>query len=91
MAKTTSRRNFQKPAKQIRRKQYRPPDAGALLITRQQVARLLSCSTATVIRLEIAGRLDPIKLADSEHGTTFYRADEVRALARLGRPNNDQT
>lgn len=42
------------------RKAAKAPSPNSLLFTRKQTAELLNCSVATVIRLENAGRLDPV-------------------------------
>ena len=60
------------------------PDKGALLYSRPQVARLLNCSTMTVIRLTKQGALTPIRLAGTK-GKVFFRATDIYALVEQGR------
>jgi hypothetical protein len=55
-----------------------------LLYTRSQAARLLSCSTATLVRLEQSGRLTPRKLYGQSTGRTYYLRDDLVALAQGG-------
>jgi hypothetical protein len=53
-----------------------------LLHTRAQAARLLNCSTATLIRLENMGTLRAVKLnKESRTACTYYRRDDLIALA----------
>jgi excisionase family DNA binding protein len=56
-------------------------DRYRLLYTRHEVARLLSISVATVIRLENDGKLPGLKLGTSQNHKTLYRAADVFALA----------
>jgi hypothetical protein len=64
------------------KKPYHSPDPSALLWTRQHSCRALSCSLATIIRLEDAGKLDKIKLdPDSPNALTYHRPAQVKALA----------
>jgi hypothetical protein len=51
-----------------------------LLLTRRQVAELLSLSVMSVIRLEQQGRLQPIKLTHAQNAKTYYRAADVYAM-----------
>jgi hypothetical protein len=52
-----------------------------LLFTREQVMRMLGgISYPTVIRLEVAGKLPPVKLKPGKLGKTFYRRADVMAL-----------
>ena len=52
-----------------------------LLFTREQVMRMLGgISYPTVIRLELAGKLSPVKLKPGKLGKTFYRRADVMAL-----------
>jgi hypothetical protein len=61
---------------------FEPPP---LLHTRQQAARLLSCSVATLQRLEKSGLLTAIKLnKQSPAGQTYYGHAELVALASGG-------
>jgi hypothetical protein len=53
-----------------------------LLVTRQDAARLLSCSTSTLWRMEREGRLTPIKLSTSQNGQTFYNSADLLLLSR---------
>jgi hypothetical protein len=55
-----------------------------LLLTRAQTARMLALSVSSVIRLELEGRLSAIKLSRKRSAKTFYRHDEVCALAEEG-------
>jgi hypothetical protein len=69
-------------ATQTQKKQYHAPDAGALLYTRQQSRRALSCSLAKILRLEAAGKLDKLRLdPKSENSIVYHRAAQVKALA----------
>jgi hypothetical protein len=78
--KPISEREQPRRAKQ-RAETPRPLDPAQLLYSRQHTAMLLGgLSVMTVIRLEKAGKLTPIKPG----GHVFYRADEVRALAGIG-------
>jgi hypothetical protein len=53
-----------------------------LLHSRAQAARLLNCSTATLIRLERQGTLRRVKLNKaSPTACTYYRRDDLIALA----------
>jgi hypothetical protein len=52
-----------------------------LLFTREQVMRMLGgISYPTVIRLEAAGKLPPVKLNPGKTCKTFYRRADVMAL-----------
>jgi len=52
-----------------------------LLFTREQVMRMLGgISYPTVIRLELAGKLPPVKLNPGKTCKTFYRRADVMAL-----------
>jgi hypothetical protein len=54
---------------------------GQLLFSRAQAAKLLGgLSFATLIRLEKAGRLRPVKLLNNPSGKTFYTARDLEAL-----------
>lgn len=77
-------RTARKQSRPATQRLYRAPDPGALLVTRAQAARLLSCSTSTIVRLEAAGRLKAVKLTNSENGLAFYRVEDVRRLASGG-------
>ena len=58
------------------------PETPPLLHTRAQAARLLNCSTATLIRLENQGALRAVKLnKESPTACTYYRRDDLIALA----------
>lgn len=59
----------------------RQPIPSPELITRRQTAAILSCSVATVVRLEKIGRLTPIRLDPSANGSVRHRLDQVRKLA----------
>ena len=62
-------------------KQYKPPDHEALLLNRNQVAKILGISFTSIHRLEASGQLKPRKLiAGSPQGRTFYRRADVMAL-----------
>lgn len=53
-----------------------------LLVPRAVACRMLgNISTATAIRLEKLGRLQPVKPGGSPSGATFYRYDNVVAVA----------
>jgi hypothetical protein len=43
---------------------------------------MLSVSNDTLWRLEKAGRLTPVKLSGLPNGSTYYRHDELIALAQ---------
>ncbi len=52
-----------------------------LIYSREQVGQLLGgVSVATIRRLELAGRLRPIRLSRSKAGQVFFRAEDVRAF-----------
>jgi hypothetical protein len=69
-----------KPAKQS--KPPKPIDLDQLLFSRSQVCRMLGgVHKATVIRLEQAGKLPPVKLTKDDQGRTYYRRADVLALA----------
>jgi hypothetical protein len=52
-----------------------------LLYSRKETARLLGgISTATVRRLEAAGRLPGIRLSKSKSSSVFYRAEDIEKL-----------
>jgi hypothetical protein len=59
------------------------PHIDPLIYPRSVAAQLLSVSIATLLRMEKAGRLTPLKLA-SPTGQTFYRAAEIKALIGTG-------
>lgn len=66
-----------------------PPRDDALLIDRNQARVILGNSSySTILRLEAAGKLTPIKLHDSEKAKVFLRASQVMAL--LGKPEPDE-
>ena len=66
--------------KHIRQRADAIPD-DRLLFTRKQVMRMLGgISYPTVIRLEIAGKLPPVKLNPGKTCKTFYRRADVMAL-----------
>jgi hypothetical protein len=52
-----------------------------LLVNRVQTALMLGLSVASVIRLELEGRLTAIKLSQKPSAKTFYRRSQVCALA----------
>lgn len=55
--------------------------ADQLLYTREQLRRILGgISTDTVIRLEAAGRLKPVRLTPGKLGRVYYRRRDVEAL-----------
>lgn len=58
------------------------PEQQQLLFTRAQVARLLGCSTSTIIRLQNEGRLTPIRLMRKPTSAVYFKRDEVLALAQ---------
>lgn len=67
-----------------------PPRDDALLIDRNQARVILGNSSySTILRLEAAGKLTPIKLNDSEKAKVFFRASQVMGL--LGKPEPDET
>lgn len=52
-----------------------------LLYSRKETAKLLGgISTATVRRLEAAGRLRGIRLSKSKSGSVFFRAEDIEKL-----------
>jgi hypothetical protein len=51
-----------------------------ILYTRAQAARLLGSSVATVIRLQRAGRLTPIKLTKKAASQVYFRREEILGL-----------
>jgi hypothetical protein len=67
----------------------RPPptfsEPPPLLHTRAQACRMLSCSTATLIRLEQSGRLRPIKLNPDKKAAQVYYAHTDLILLASGR------
>jgi len=52
-----------------------------LLVNRVHTALMLGLSVPSVIRLELEGRLTAIKLSKKRTAMTFYRRDQVCALA----------
>jgi predicted site-specific integrase-resolvase len=52
-----------------------------MLYSRADAAAALGISTATIHRLEKAGKLHPVKLT-GPLGATLYRSEEIEALAR---------
>jgi hypothetical protein len=71
--------------KQKKQSQRNPSlhDDDRLLFCRADVARMYGISIGTVIRLEIAGKLKPLKLGPEQNRKTFYRSCDVRNLAGL--------
>ena len=61
-----------------------PPDPGALLFTRRQSAKKLSCSVMKIIRLENAGLLRKVRLPPGSTGKVFNPAADVLVLAQGG-------
>jgi len=61
-----------------------PPDPAALIVSRQQAARMLSCSIRTVQRLEERGQLKAVKLTQTTGGMVYFNTDQVKALAQGG-------
>jgi hypothetical protein len=61
-----------------------PPVQQPLLYSRKTAAALLSISQATLIAMEQAGTLRPIKLNHSKNGKSFYRAADIHTLAEKG-------
>jgi DNA-binding XRE family transcriptional regulator len=61
----------------------RPVDLGRLLYTRSDVARLLSVSSSTLIRMENDGLLQPLKLGAAQNCKTLYRSVDVHRLAGI--------
>jgi hypothetical protein len=61
-----------------------PVETTALLLTRRQAGRLLGVSNTTLIRMETAGVLHPIKLTRNPAGQTFYRKANVLVVAERG-------
>jgi Helix-turn-helix domain len=59
--------------------QHEPP----ILCTRNEAARLLACSVATVIRLQREGRLCGIRLTNRRTGQVYFHRQEILELARL--------
>lgn len=67
-------------AKIVRQRAEAIPD-DRLLFTRKQVMRMLGgISYPTVIRLEKAGKLPPVKLKPGKTCKAFYRRADVMAL-----------
>ncbi|MFK4489565.1 helix-turn-helix transcriptional regulator [Bradyrhizobium sp. USDA 336] len=67
-------------AKIVRQRAVAIPD-DRLLFTRKQVMRMLGgISYPTVIRLEKAGKLPPVKLKPGKTCKAFYRRADVMAL-----------
>lgn len=84
MTKTSTKPSLpRRPPQALRIARHRKPVLPPpLLYSREQTAAALGgVSTMTVIRLEQAGLLDPIKLAGSRNGHTFYAVAQVHALA----------
>jgi hypothetical protein len=71
-------------AQQGRRPKYSPPPVNPLIVPRRQAARLLSVSTSTLIRMEQAGTLTPLKLTQADNGAVFYRLADLERLAQGG-------
>ena len=57
------------------------PVTQRLLVTRQEAARMLSCSCSTLWRMEKENRLRPIKLSSKQNGQTFYASTDLLLLA----------
>ena len=80
--------NF-RPSEAAPRKQNHEPtplqEERQLLYTRAQVAALLGCSTATVIRLQHEGRLHGIRLSLRPTGQVYFKKDHVLALVAEAR------
>lgn len=72
-----SRRNQQ-------RQQQSVADIERLLYTRRQSSHALSCSVATLVRLENAGVITKVRLAGSPSSAVFHRASQIRQLAEGG-------
>jgi hypothetical protein len=53
-----------------------------LLCTRRHAAHLLGVSVATLMRMEQAGTLRPIKLTGAAAAMVHYRRDDLLLLAR---------
>ncbi len=54
-----------------------------LLVNRQRAAAMLGgISTATLIRMEQAGRLKPIRLSGHATSVVFYRIEDIQKLAQ---------
>ena len=60
------------------------PPVNPLIVPRRQAARLLSVSTSTLIRMEQAGTLTPLKLTQADNGAVFYRLADLERLAAQG-------
>lgn len=58
-----------------------------ILSRKQARSRLGGCSTMTLVRLEQAGKLTPIKLTDKPTSKTYYESAEIDGLieARMKR------
>ncbi len=52
------------------------------LFTRAQVAKLLGCSKATVIRLQREGRLSSVRLTQKPTSQVYFRREEILALVK---------
>jgi hypothetical protein len=62
------------------RKRRDQPPVYPLIVPRRQAAQLLSVSVSTLIRMEQAGTLSPLKLSPSDNGVVFYRVADIEAL-----------
>jgi len=60
------------------------PAVTPLIVPRSMAARLLSVSTSTLIRMEQAGTLTPLKLTEADNAQTFYRLADLERLAQGG-------
>jgi hypothetical protein len=64
-------------------KRVRLQPAQKLIVSRTEAAEMLGgVSTLTLIRLEHAGRLKPIRLTRRASGKVFYSFPEILALAQ---------
>ena len=58
------------------------PNPNQLLYSRRQAAQILGCHIATLIRLELAGRLRAVKLGGGPNASTYYRVVDIEQLAQ---------
>jgi hypothetical protein len=66
------------------RKRRAPPPVSPLIVPRRAAAQMLSVSISTMIRLEQAGTLTPLKLTEANNGQVFYRVSDLERLAQGG-------
>jgi hypothetical protein len=82
MSANRSKKPHHKPNQNLVRKRAEIIFDDQLLYSRNQVCRMLGgVHPATVVRLEEAGKLHPVKLNPGKLGRVYYRRAEVVALA----------